>query len=137
MPTIDFSRVLRSLNNSTDMTREELTEVPVVEKGEPVLDEQGNPKMEQRKVNVPATLKYVCVSALLTPCIREERREDGLIPADHQVKLRRYFLAQKIENSKEPIKLTNEEIVEIKKLIGYSAAFTVLSGGQAISMLDE
>lgn len=76
---------------------------------------------------VDYTLSKVCVEALLS-------QGDPQAKIGGPEKMKRYSLAQKIHNGKNPIRVDAEDITLLKKLIG--EIFLPLAVGQAYEMLE-
>jgi hypothetical protein len=74
----------------------------------------------------PATLRGVSTEALIATFKSEE-------PSGEE-KLKRWELALKVKKSEDPVDLTSDEIVLIKKLIG--KAYGPMISGQAWQMLE-
>ena len=84
-------------------------------------------ELKDDRKNLPLTLRASVLSAL-TATYRGDESLDGV------EKLKRWELALKIKNSPDPVELTIDEIVEIKKLI--SKMFGTVVVGQAYKLLE-
>ena len=90
-----------------------------------LLDLEGEPLKDQQGAAV--TLQNASVNALLGQT--QDENPDGT------EKAKRFVLAMKIHNVKEPVDVTAEEVALIKKLIG--KIFTPLVVGRAYELLEQ
>ena len=90
-----------------------------------LLDLDGEPLKDPAGVTV--TLQNASVNALLAN--DQNENPDGV------EKAKRFALAMKIHNVKEPVDVTAEEIALVKKLIG--KVYTALVVGRAYELLEQ